>query len=72
MKKILLLFFTAFLLLKASAQRPTEHLTSDWPAEYKWKIVKRHDDSIKSVIMIIPGKEKISSATIIGGIVAYK
>jgi hypothetical protein len=62
----------AFIFLKAIAQPPTEHLSTNWPAEDKWKIVKQHDDSIKSVIMFIPGKEKISSATIIGSIVAYK
>ena len=72
MKKTLLLFLTAFFLLKAIAQRPTEHLTTDWPPEYKWKIVKRQDDSIKSVIMIIPEHEKISSATIMGSIASYK
>jgi hypothetical protein len=54
------------------AQRKTEHLIIEWPAEYKWKIISRKDDSSESKTMIIPGYETTSNATLLGTIRVLK
>jgi hypothetical protein len=56
----------------AIAQQQTEHLTTDWPAEYKWRVIKRQNDGEKQSVIIIPGNEMPQHATIVGVMAAYK
>jgi hypothetical protein len=54
--------------LQGIAQKNVESLNTQWPAEYKWKTVQR----TSSQIVIIPGDENITAASIIGVISARK
>ena len=72
MKKALFLFFSILMVFSSKAQLKMEHLTTDWPPEYKWQIIKRQNSGSKQSITIIPGYQISSNATIIGNIVAYR
>jgi hypothetical protein len=62
-------FFLFFLCaLSCAGQKNIESLNTEWPPEYKWKVVKRTGDQM----FIIPGRERINRATIIGILSAMK
>ena len=54
--------------LQVTAQGKVESCTTQWPAEYKWKVARRTN----SEVYIIPGDESISTASIIGVIASRK
>ena len=72
MPKYFLVGLYMFCLSGAFAQRRTENLTTDWPAEYKWQVVNSQNDDEKQTVVIIPGNETVRNATIIGVMSAYR
>lgn len=53
-------------------QKKVERLETNWPPEFEWKIVQRQNDAQNSELVIIPGRETINDATIVGVISAAK
>jgi hypothetical protein len=72
MKRILSLISFLFFFSIVKGQRSSEELTTDWPIEYKWKVVGRQNGNGQSSITIIPGKETPAKATIIGVMTAFQ
>jgi len=61
----------SILVFFVSGQSKEENLSMQWPIEYNWKVVSQVNDSTKTSTMIIPGKDKIETASIIGSVAAY-
>ena len=72
MRKLIILGVSRFWLSSVLGQPKTEHLTTDWPAEYKWQVVNRKNDGQKQSVVIIPRNETARNATIIGVMTAYR
>jgi len=71
MKGICLVDF-CFIFIRTEAQRSTEHVTIDWPEQYEWKVVGRQNKNNVSSLTIIPGKETVATASIVGVMSGYK
>ena len=69
---MILVFLFTSVVSCLQAQRPTEHLETDWPQENNWQVAGRQNSGNRETIFIIPGNETIKTATIIGSIVAFK
>jgi hypothetical protein len=54
------------------AQGRTEYLIISWPAEYECKTVSQKDDGNVQTTMIIPGKDSVANATIVGSLSSYR
>src|ERR1700722_11122907 len=68
--------FTVFVLLAISgaaiSQGRTEHIDINWPGEYNWKTVRQtHHDNVQT-LMIIPGSDSVSNASIIGSLTVFR
>jgi hypothetical protein len=71
MKKIVLLTLGFLFITTIVIGQKTEHISIDWPIEYDWKIARQVNDSSHQLLQIIPGKQKIKNAQIIGTMEAY-
>lgn len=65
MKKLLFISAALILPLFFFGQGKSENLIVGWPAEYRWKTVAQREDSLSSMIIMIPGKEKTKNASIL-------
>ena len=72
MRIMLLVFLFMTNVCRLQAQRPTEHVETDWPKEYKWKVAGHQNKGNVETIYIIPGNETPKTASILGSIEAFK
>ncbi len=71
MKKYILILVSIIFYSTSSIGQKVEQIIINWPPEYKWKIVNKESDSTHQLVTIIPGKQIVKNAQILGTLAAY-